>query len=515
MLSKSDAIVDPSVEAALCALEAGAGQVSKVRTDALSNRDRLTMLRRVETVLRALPAVGLELVSQMNEQWDTSDFATNNLVDTLADGLRITPAEARARWRAADDLAHHTSFTGEVLAPPLPATAQAQADGTIGPAHVKIVRDTINHLPCTVDAGTKAQAEAELADHATRLRPDQLRKVADKLEALINPDGTFNDADRARRRSFTLGRQGPDLMSKCTLVADPELRAYLEAVLAKYAKPGVCNPDDEKPCVEGDPGRDAEVRDPRNAAQRQHDALKTVLRDSIASGRLGQHRGLPVTVIVSMTLRELESAVAAVDPECAGIDVSGPPVATGGGAMIPIRDALRLASHAHHYLAVFDNHTGRPLYLGRSKRIATADQRIVLHARDIGCTYPGCTKPGYLCQTHHRTEWSDGGLTDADQLTFVCEPHHRTIGTTPTDWRTTTPHPGHPKAGRTHWIPPSHIDPTQHPRMNHYHHPGEYLAPTPQSSGPCAGHPESGRRAALEVHPSKNRIKKIAGRCGQ
>lgn len=489
-------ITDPSVEAATCALENALAQVAKVRTDALSNRDRLVLLQRLEVVARAVPAVGLELVAQLHEQWSSTEFATGTLVDTLADGLRISPAEARARWRAADELAHHTGLTGEVIDPILPATAAAHAEGVIGPAHVKIVRDVMAHLPCVVDAETRARAEAELAGHARVLRPDQLRRVADKLEALVNPDGTFTDTDRARRRSFTMGRQGRDLMSTCTMVADPQLRAYLEAVFAKYAKPGACNPDDDTPCVDGEPGTDAQRRDTRSAGQRHHDALKVVLRDSIASGRLGQHRGLPVTVIVLMTLRELENAVAEHDPTAPKVGVggarvvtgdggrlpaSGPHVATGGGAMLSVGDAVRLASHAHHYLALFDDADGRPLYLGRSKRIASADQRIVLHARDIGCTFPGCTKPGLLCQTHHRTEWAEGGRTDADQLTFACEPHHRLAGTTDAHWRAVAAPVGHHRPGRTRWIPPAHVDRCQRPRMNRYHHPGEYLTPTTES----------------------------------
>ncbi len=457
-----DVLADPEVEAGVAALEAAAVRVSGVRTDALSNVDRLRLLRRIETVLRALPGMGLEVVAQMAEQWSNTEFATNNLVETLADGLRIAPGEARARWRAAEELAHRTDLTGEILEPRLPATAAAQAEGAIGSAHVQVIRDFIEHLPCVVDAGTRAQAEQELAAFARELRPDQLRQVAGKLAALVNPDGTFTDTDRARRRDFTMGRQGPDLMSRCTVWADPELRAYLEAAFAKYAKPGACNPDDEAPVVNEEPDEAARVRDSRTTGQRQHDALKVVLRDSIASGRLGQHRGLPVTVIVSMSLRELEDAVADHDPDSPHVEVSGPPVATGGGTLLPVRSALRLASHAHHYLALFDHRDGRPLYLGRSRRIASADQRIVLHARDVGCTFPGCAKPGYLCQTHHRTEWADGGDTDADQLTFVCEPHHRLAGTT-AGWTARAVPPGHRRAGRTAWFPPAHVDPRRRP----------------------------------------------------
>ncbi|RIT34211.1 HNH endonuclease, partial [Mycobacteroides abscessus] len=113
-----------------------------------------------------------------------------------------------------------------------------------------------------------------------------------------------------------------------------------------------------------------------------------------ASADLGSHHGLPVTVIVTTTLKELEDG--------AGIAI------TGSGTRLPMRDLIRMAAHAHHYLAIF-NDNGRPLYLGRSKRIASPDQRLVLHARDRGCTHPGCHVPGYLRQVHHITDWAHDG----------------------------------------------------------------------------------------------------------
>src|SRR5690606_40451968 len=91
---------------------------------------------------------------------------------------------------------------------------------------------------------------------------------------------------------------------------------------------------------------------------------------------------------------------------------------------LPMRELIRMAADAIHYLAVFDDHTERPLYLGRQKRIATADQRLICYARDGGCTAPGCGEPGYHAETHHQPAWEDGGLTDADHLFFACGPHH-------------------------------------------------------------------------------------------
>ena len=72
------------------------------------------------------------------------------------------------------------------------------------------------------------------------------------------------------------------------------------------------------------------------------------------------------TIIVSTTLRELQAG--------AGRGL------TGGGTLLPMSDVIRLASHAHHYLAIFDK--GRALALYHTKRLASPGQRIVLYAKD-------------------------------------------------------------------------------------------------------------------------------------
>ena len=117
---------------------------------------------------------------------------------------------------------------------------------------------------------------------------------------------------------------------------------------------------------------------------------------------------------MSATLQELCSA--------AGVAVSG------GGTLIPMREVIQMAGHAYHYLAVFDEHTERPLYLGRTKRIASPDQRIVLYAKDRGCSAPGCDKPGYWTEVHHVNEWvAKGGQTNVDEMTLACGGDHKLV----------------------------------------------------------------------------------------
>jgi Domain of unknown function (DUF222) len=50
-------------------------------------------------------------------------------------------------------------------------------------------------------------------------------------------------------------------------------RATIDAVFAKLAAPGMCNPVDSRPVVAGQPSPAAIDGDTRSAAQRQHDAL--------------------------------------------------------------------------------------------------------------------------------------------------------------------------------------------------------------------------------------------------
>ncbi|WP_156660551.1 HNH endonuclease signature motif containing protein, partial [Mycobacterium sp. 852002-10029_SCH5224772] len=175
------------------------------------------------------------------------------------------------------------------------------------------------------------------------------------------------------------------------------------------------------------------------------------LRGLLASGKLGQHNGLPACIIVTTTLAELEAA--------AGRGL------TGGGTIVPMTDVIRLGRHAHHYLAIFDN--GKALALYHTKRLASPGQRIVLHAKDRGCTTPGCTVSGYYCEVHHVTDYATCHSTDINDLTFACGPHHRMLQ--PRGWTTRKD-----AKGDTEWIPPPHLDRGQ-PRTNTFHHPEKLL----------------------------------------
>ncbi|OZE74151.1 hypothetical protein CH304_26990, partial [Rhodococcus sp. 15-649-1-2] len=178
---------------------------------------------------------------------------------------------------------------------------------------------------------------------------------------------------------------------------DPETGAYMEAIFEKWAKPGMLDPDDASPLTDppqptpqagtadaasteptlfgggsdedtggsddGGSGGGGNVEgsassedhpdlverarwDRRSVGRRQHDALKAITRQMLASGKLGSHRGLPVTAVIVMQWKDLQAG-------------TGHAV-TAAGTTIRMRDAIRMASHAEQYLALFDD-DGRPL----------------------------------------------------------------------------------------------------------------------------------------------------------
>jgi Domain of unknown function (DUF222) len=433
------------VAAAFDALDAAEAAIGELNFDILSPAVRLRVLERMETSRRRQIAVGHDVIAGLAKE-DPADVG-GPVHKVVADWLRISCAEARRRLRDAEQLSPRLTLTGQELPPELPATAQAWRDGMLDGQHLRVIQTFVRDLSDATPVDTVEHAERFLARQATKLRPDQLEKAAHRCALHINPDGKFSDTDRARQRGFTWRGQRPDGMSIGKLIASPELRANLDAWLARFAAPGMCNPDDQTPCVEGEPSEESASTDSRSPAQRQHDALNALVRGQLGDPKLGMHNGLPVTVIVSTTLQELTSG-------------SGRAV-TGGGTLLPMRDVIRMASHAYHYLAVFDEHQSRPLYLGRSRRVASPDQRVVLYAKDRGCTHPGCDVPGYWCEVHHVDEWAAGGLTNIDKLTFACKPNHKLVGN---GWRTRKR-----PDGRTEWIPPPQLD--LGTRTNDYHHP--------------------------------------------
>ena len=200
---------------------------------------------------------------------------------------------------------------------------------------------------------------------------NQLSEQADPTELGGKlPSALANRLRISRAEASRRIHEAQDLGERTALNGEP-----LEPVLAATAQaqrngeiglaaPGMCNPADAEPCLRGTPSQAAIQGDTRSAGQRHHDALLALVRAALASGELGQHNGLPASIVVTTTLKELEAGCGKA--------------LTGGGSLLPMSDVIRLAGHAHH-LAIFDN--GKALALYHTKRLASPAQRIVLYAK--------------------------------------------------------------------------------------------------------------------------------------
>jgi hypothetical protein len=442
------------INAALDAIDAAHDTLRDTSSHMLGNKFRVEVAERLETQDRVNRGLMYRLFGEIADPPDECE-STAATRSALWARLRITPNEITRRFKLAARIRPRRSLSGPPVLPELPELAAAVQTGAVGEDHIRAICRAVDVLPACVPATAVATVERRLVEQAKKVDAGIVVKLGQRIADHLNPDGLFSDDDRARRRGLHLYPQGPDGMSRLSGLLDPEARAYFEAIDAAV-RPGRYLPDGKA----GDP----EARDDRTPAQRCHDALKLALRTAIASGGLGVHRGHPVTVVVTTTLAELNRAAqAAVDSSVP----MPPPARTGGGSRLPMRDLISMAVNAIHYLAVFDDHTERPLYLGRQKRIATADQRLICYARDRGCTRPNCLEPGYRCEVHHSEDWARGGRTDADKLFFACGGNHGEASRGELRTQVTD-------SGRLGWT-----DGTGPPEINHAHHPDELLRGDP------------------------------------
>ncbi len=453
--------------------------------DLLTATELLEIGDEVDTLTRQAPTQSHRVLARLQVETTAKALGAKSWRDVLTTRWRISTAEAGRRLALAALLGPRRSLTGEPLEPALPATAAAQAHGLITAEHVDIIRKSMTKIPGFVDAATRTQIEVDWARLAVKVGPKELLDGIELRLFLLDQDGPEpDDTERKRKRGFSIGRQGRDGTSQATACLTPEARATWEPILAKYAAPGMCNPEDPEPCTSGTPSQAQIDNDHRSLAQRQHDAMIVVGRIALMSGELGQLNGLPVSIIIRTTLQDLESR--------AGIAV------TGGGTKMPVKDVLRLAGHSNLFLAVFDKATGSAMDLFRARRVASLAQRIMLIGREGGCTKPGCTVGPYGCQVHHATaDWADDGQTNVDDMGLACGPDNRMVGKDG-GW-TTQMSDKHD----VEWIPPPHLD-TGQSRINYHHTPERLLGlsdddtPGPQPAQPD---PPASPEAAHDCDP--------------
>ncbi|MET9491472.1 DUF222 domain-containing protein [Nocardia sp. NPDC006630] len=332
----------------------------------LQDDEFIALMREVETCTRKLEAVKTRFVVETTSRGLAQRGGVASPKVFLRQTLGISRADAASRVSIAVETGPRI-VSGVELEPTLAHVAQAHREGVIGVDHVRRIMTVMNRLPGSLDADVREATELQLTEFAPTGYPEGLPVMGEVLLAGLDPDGKLSsEADRDRMRGLTLGAERADGMSPWNGEINRKLRSVLEPMFAKLARPGMCNPKDpQSPWVSEHKLTAQELaacveRDTRTPAQRNHDALLAFLRPEFGGpAKLGKHRGLPVSVIVTMNVADLEAE--------AGV------ATTASGGIVSIPEALDLAAKSNKYLAVL-NPVGLPLYLGRGERSADLDQ---------------------------------------------------------------------------------------------------------------------------------------------
>ncbi|HEX6678072.1 MAG TPA: DUF222 domain-containing protein [Actinomycetes bacterium] len=367
---------------------------------------------------------------------------------------RTSPALAAQRVRTARAL-HRGPLTG---------TAAALARGEVSYQHAAALADATADLP----PARVAEAEPVLLDAAARLDPPRLRRVAEHLRDLVDPDAAEERARKGlERRGLWLAAtvDGVDVRG----LLDPEAGEAVQAALAPLARP--TGPEDQ-----------------RSAAQRRADALADLARWALRAGDLPQEGGLRPQVNVTIELASLQAqtgvggvgawggvlppetvrrlacdalvtrAVVRRDPDLPGTGAGHPDPSPdagpqeGGGARA---DGGTLAAVLRKAVSLLPAPLGAPvalLDLGRATRVVPPALRRALALRDGGCVAEGCGRPAAWCDAHHLVHWARGGATSLAGLVLVCRVHH--VAAHEGAWRFRRD----PASGRVTLVPPDRRD---------------------------------------------------------
>ncbi|HEX7825955.1 MAG TPA: DUF222 domain-containing protein, partial [Mycobacterium sp.] len=290
------------VRAAVTALRTAYDDLAASGIDTLTCEELFAVADELEILDRQLPTQRHRILTQLQAQATPRELGAKSWRDVLMIRWRLSSAEASRRLADAAVLGPRRTFTGEPLAPVLAATAAAQALGLISREHVEVIAKGMTKLHRLIDPAARQQIEVQWVRDAVGTGPKELADTVARKLFLLDQDGPLpDDAERARRRGIHKGPQQPDGNTHLTAELTPAAWVIWEALFAKFAAPGMCNPADDTPTTSGTPTQEQIDADTRSMAQRRHDAMEFIGQTALGKTELGQHNGLPTTIIVRTT----------------------------------------------------------------------------------------------------------------------------------------------------------------------------------------------------------------------
>ncbi|WP_091227877.1 HNH endonuclease signature motif containing protein [Microbacterium sp. 3J1] len=424
----------------------------------LSDGERVEVLQAAGAAFRRVEAVVVETIAT-GHPVDLPHSAGCRTHTELVQRTVLTDVPGATRVGKVADLVRRdvSLVSGERLPARWPALRDAMLDGAIGVAGLLAATGPIERIADRISADERLGADHFLAgaarggfestpagDEVRGPAPttDELRFLAERVAALLDPDGEGPADEPARRRGITLGRIRDGLRSIKGYLT-PDVAAQLELILdalnnpkgdgppmpgvrftgtggAADADPADADPADADP-TGADTTGDADpfdsdprsVVDGRTAAQKRHDALAAAL--AIAA----RHRDMPTiggaapTLVVTVDVKDLAQG-------------GGRASVSGAWRQVPLGAAAHVGCAGVIQRVMFDG--GRVVGISTTARVFTVHQRRAIIARDRECLIPGCHVPASWCEIHHVTDHARGGPTHTDNGVPLCWWHHRSLG---------------------------------------------------------------------------------------
>lgn len=222
-------------------------QMRQLSSDEVGGEFRVEMAERLETQERTNRGLMYRVFGQIADPPDEVGLVAA-AIDSLWARLRIPPNEIKRRMKVAARIRPRRQLAGPPLPPDLPLVASALEAGDIGEDHLRAITRAMKRLPSCVSVDDRVEVERSLVRESVKNDAEIVKVAGRRINEIFNPDGDFDEADRARRRGLLLGPQGPDGMSRLDGWIDPETRSYVEAVTAAVRPAGTCPTAPSKRC---------------------------------------------------------------------------------------------------------------------------------------------------------------------------------------------------------------------------------------------------------------------------
>ena len=301
---------------------------------------------------------------------------------------------------------------GEMMDAPSPWLAEVAAgvgNGDVSVGAAAAIQQGLGSPSADVAADDLADAAHTLVVEAASLPPEKVGRRARELRDQLDADGVADREALLREKRFLRLTPRADGMTGIYGLLDPESAALVTDAIDLVTAPRRGGPRFVDPAQKE--RADAIVTDSRTTEQLALDALVEMVRIAGAAdhGRVFGTRKPGVRIHATVADLDRRTGAGHIEGQHASVSVA----------------TVERRACADGYLPILFDDCGRALDLGRTQRLFSEKQRIVLAAIWGGCAIPDCDRPPSWTEAHHADEWDrHNGPTDVSNGVLLCRHHH-------------------------------------------------------------------------------------------